>query len=108
MSEMNTPIENTTTKKRARRHYDAEFKRAAVEHCARHGGDLSRTAGELGVNYWTLRDWVEAARPPAAPPATPRTVAEWEAENRRLKVELARVTEQREILKKSLGILSIP
>ena len=108
MNQTNTPKENTTAKKRERRHYDAEFKKAAVAHCARHGGDLSRTAGELGVNYWTLRDWVEAARPAAAPPGTPRTVVEWEAEVRRLKTELARVTEQREILKKSLGILSIP
>ena len=108
MNETNTPEESPTTQKRPRRHYDAEFKRAAVEHWARHGGDLSRTAGELGVNYWTLRDWVEVARPSAPPPAAPRTVAELEAENRRLKIELARVTEQREILKKSLGILSIP
>ena len=108
MNQTNTPKENTTAKKRERRHYDAEFKKAAVAHCARHGGDLSRTAGELGVNYWTLRDWVEAARPTAAPRAMPRTVAEWEGEVRRLKSELARVTEQREILKKSLGILSIP
>ena len=108
MNETNTPKENTTAKKRPRRHYDAEFKKAAMEHCARHGGDLSGTASELGINYWTLRDWVEAARPTAAPPATPRTVVELETEVRRLKSELARVTEQREILKKSLGILSTP
>ena len=108
MNETNTAKENTILKKRLRRHYDAEFKKAAVEHCARHGGDLSGTAAELGINYWTLRDWVEATRSEAAPPAAPRTVAELEAEVRRLKSELARVTEQREILKKSLGILSIP
>ena len=111
MNETESTNENTTkntTTKRPRRHYDAEFKKAAVEHCARHGGDLSGTAAELGINYWTLRDWVEATRPTAASPAVPRTVAELEAEVRRLKSELARVTEQREILKKSLGILSIP
>jgi transposase-like protein len=108
MNETNTPEKNPTAKKRERRYYDAEFKKAAVEHCARHGGDLSGTAAELGVNYWTLRDWVEAARPTDVSPATPRTVAELEAEVRRLKSELARVSEQREILKKSLGILSIP
>lgn len=96
MNKTHTPKENTTAEKRSRRHYDAEFKKAAVEHCGRHGGDLSRTAGELGVNYWTLRDWVEAARPTSAPPGTPRTVAELEAEVRRLKSELTRVTEQRE------------
>ena len=108
MNQINTPKENTTQSKRPRRHYDAEFKKAAIEHCARHGGDLSGTAAELGINYWTLRDWVEAARARAALPATPRTATELEAEVRRLQGELARVTEQREILKKSLGILSIP
>ena len=107
MNETN-PTDTNTKEKKPRRHYDAEFKKAAVEHCTRHGGDLSATAGELGVNYWTLRDWVEAARPKAAGPSAPRTVVELEAENRRLRGELARVTEQREILKKSLGILSIP
>ena len=96
MNETNTSKENTTAPKRARRHYDAQFKKATVEHCARHGGDLSRTAGELGINYWTLRDWVEAARPTNSRPAAPRTVAELEAEVRQLKSELARVTEQRE------------
>ena len=78
------------------------------EHGTRHGGDLSGTAGKLGIHYWTLREWVEAARARAALPATPRTATELEAEVRRLQGELARVTEQREILKKSLGILSIP
>jgi transposase-like protein len=108
MNETNTLKENPTAKKRPRRYYDAEFKKAAVEHCERHGGDLSGTSAELGINYWTLRDWVEAARLIATSPAAPRTVTELEAEVRRLKSELARVTEQREILKKSLGILSIP
>ena len=96
MNQTNLSKEKPAAAKRPRRHYDAEFKKAAIEHCARHGGDLSRTATELGVNYWTLRDWVEAARPGATTSATPRTVAEWEAENRRLRSELARVTEQRE------------
>jgi transposase-like protein len=107
MNETNNPKQNSPTK-RTRRQYDTAFKRAAVEHCARHGGDVSGTANELGINYWTLRDWVEAARAVAAAPTTPRTVAELEAENRRLRSDLVRVTEQREILKKSLGILSTP
>ena len=100
MNETESTNENTTKKMtktaRLRRHCDAEFKKAAVEHCARHGGDLNRTAGELGVNYWTLRDWVEAARSTSTPAAQPRTGAELETEVRRLKSELARVTEQRE------------
>ncbi len=95
---------NKTTKK-TRHKYTAEFKTQAVAHVQRRGGDLTRTAAELGVNYWTLRDWLEAAQRPE-PPARPGSVVELEAENRRLKAELERVTEQRDILKKSLGILS--
>ena len=67
MNETNTPKEHTTKPKRERRHYDAQFKKAAVEHGARHDGDLSRTANELGINSWTLRDWVEAARTAGRP-----------------------------------------
>ncbi|MCE9611908.1 MAG: transposase [Chthoniobacter sp.] len=96
MNETNTPKEKTNALKRPRRYYDAQFKKAAVEHCERHGGDLSGTSAELGVNYWTLRDWVEAARGKTAGLAMPRTVLELESEVRRLKSELARVTEQRE------------
>jgi hypothetical protein len=28
----------------------------------RHGGDVTRTAQELGLNHWTLRDWMQAER----------------------------------------------
>lgn len=92
--------------KKERRRYDKEFRRAAVEHYKKHGRELSRTAQELGINHWTLRDWLDADKAADQPPKTERTVTELEAENRRLANELARVTEQRDILKKSLGILS--
>ena len=94
--------------RREHRHYDKEFKKSCVEHCRRAGGDVKRVARELGVNYWTLRGWMGEASEAGAPGAKPRTVEELEAENRQLKAELSRVTEQREILKKSLGILSRP
>jgi transposase-like protein len=38
MNETKPTNENPPQKKRSRRTYDAEFKKAAVEHCARHGG----------------------------------------------------------------------
>ena len=92
--------------KKPRRKFDAAFKAAAVEHCRLHGGNLFQAAQDLGINYWTLREWVERAKSP--PPSQPASLPELEQENRRLKAELARVTEQRDILKKSLGILSTP
>src|SRR5690349_11709138 len=99
--------------KKARRYYDEAFKKAAVEHCQRNDGDVSGTASELGINYWTLRDWVDGARAArnhaaGASDLRARSTTELESENRALKAELARVREQRDILKKSLGILSNP
>ncbi len=85
--------------------YDEAFKRSAVEHYQRHGSTIQRTAQELGINYWTLRGWIQAQCPPQASPVV-RNLSEAETEISRLRAELARVTEQRDILKKSLGILS--
>lgn len=91
--------------KKTRHKYTAEFKAQAVAHVQQHGGDLTRTAAELGVNYWTLRDWIEATQRTERP-LQAGALADLTAENRRLKAELERVTQQRDILKKSLGILS--
>ncbi len=85
--------------------YDEAFKRSAVEHYQRHGSTIQRTAQELGINYWTLRGWIQAQCAQQAPP-TLRNLSEAESEIARLRAELTRVTEQRDILKKSLGILS--
>ncbi len=89
----------------SRPRYDAAFKRSAIEHHRRHGGSIMRTAQEWGINHWALRDWIRAERAQQAPPPAVRNLSEAEAEISRLRAELARVTEQRDILKKSLGIL---
>jgi transposase len=98
------PAEPKANKPRPR--YDAAFKQSAVEHCLRHGGNIKRSAQELGLNHWSLRDWLQAHRRKTQPPAPARSAAELAAENARLRTDLARITEQRDILKKSLGILS--
>lgn len=66
---------------------------------------MAQVASALGVNVWTLRDWIEQSRPPkpAGPALSPEAL---QAEVYRLRQELERVTQQRDILKKSLGILS--
>ena len=51
---------------------------------------------------------MQADRRQQQPPAPALTLADTQAENTRLRAELARVIEQRDILKKSLGILSPP
>jgi transposase len=109
MNETTAPTPTTNgPAQRVRRHYDAAFKQSAVAHCQRHGGEVKRTAQELGLNHWTLRDWLQAERSKNQPPPPALTLVEAQTENARLRVELARVTEQRDILKKSLGILSHP
>lgn len=65
-------------------------------------------AAELGINAQTLKLWKQQQTVVPAPTAAPRTLETVEAENRRLRRELAGVIRQREILKKTLGIISAP
>lgn len=81
--------------------YDEAFKRQAVEHWIRSGQPGTQIAGELGVSYPALKEWKRRYHGDATPAR-----ADLEAENRALKAELCRVREQRDILKKTLGILS--
>jgi transposase len=81
--------------------YEEAFKRQAVEHWLRSGENGTQIAKEMGVSYPSLKEWKRRY----VGEATPQR-ADLEAENRALRAELARVREQRDILKKTLGILS--
>ena len=83
--------------------YDQAFKRQAVEHWIKSGKRGTRIAAELGVSYPSLNDWKRRYRGNAMPGG-----ADLVAENRALRAELARVREQRDILKKTLGIFAEP
>ena len=83
--------------------YDEAFKRQAVENWIRSGKSGTQIAGELGLSYPSLKEWKRRYHGDATPER-----ADLEAENRALKAELLRVREQRDILKKPLGILSEP
>jgi transposase len=83
--------------------YDEAFKRQAVENWIRSGKSGTQIARELGLSYPSLKEWKRRYWGDATPQC-----ADLEAENRALRAELARVREQRDILKKSLGILSEP
>lgn len=92
----------TTPVSQAKR-YDDAFKRQAVELWIKTGKPGTQIARELGVSYPGLKDWKRryygAATPERDDPAK---------EIRALKAELARVREQRDILKKTLGIFTEP
>jgi transposase-like protein len=84
--------------------HDETFKRAAIELWLSSGKQAKQIAYELGISPWNLRDWKKRYRPVASGPA--RSLGEVEAENRTLREELQRVKNQRDILKKTLGIIS--
>jgi transposase len=88
--------------------YTQEFKRSVVDHLLSSGKSQQQVAQEFGVNHWTLREWKRqygaAAKAPDAPmPASPEAMRQ---EMEQLRKELARVRLQRDILKKTMGILS--
>lgn len=93
---------------RERRRYTEEFKRSAVDHWLNSGQSALRVARELGISAYNLRDWryryAPAAKAVDAP--VPESPEAMQAEVCRLRKELARVTAQRDILKKTLGIVS--
>lgn len=94
---------NTAVSPTSPRRYDAAFRQQAVEHWLRSGKPGTQVAAELGVSYPALKSWRRSYTGDALP-----TAADLAAENRALKAELARVREQRDILKKTLGILAEP
>jgi transposase len=78
--------------------YTAEFKRDAVFQVTDRGYSVKEVSGRLGISTKSLYDWIKQYKKPES-----LRVKETEQarENRRLKAELARVTEERDILKKA-------
>jgi transposase len=93
-----------------RQRYDQAFKLEAVrlwESSGRAGEDI---AHELGIRLGALYRWRQASRLPRAAGAIglPVGQAALESEVVRLRQEVLRLTEQRDILKKAAGILCEP
>jgi len=104
---------NQTPAKRTYRKFDETFKREAVQNWLSSGKSADVIAGELGINSNLLYAWRKSFAPAeaggrAAEGAKPATLAEalirLEADQR----EIRHLREQRDILKKTLGILSEP
>jgi len=95
-------------KRREAKRYDEQFKRSVVEHWLSSGQSAVKIAKEFGVNAWNLRDWKRRYAPPpkGAEDPVPESPAEMKREIEQLRKELARTIHQREILKKTLGIIS--
>jgi transposase len=78
-----------------RRKYDLTFKREAVKHWLASGQSAERVARELGIGAERLYVWKQRLRPPNASESE-----DLRAQLEATRQELARVTEQRDILKK--------
>lgn len=83
--------------------YAATFKREAVENWLKSRKPGTQIAGELGISYPSLTEWKRRYLGAAMPQRD-----DLAAENRARKSGLARVREQRDILKKTLGIVTEP
>lgn len=78
--------------------YTDEFRAEAVKQVIERGFTVVDVASRIGIPKHTLYGWVQAAKKTV--PAPGATVAPSDsAEIRRLKAELRRVTEERDILK---------
>ena len=77
--------------------YTPEFRAEAIRQVTERGYPVREVARRLGVSSFSLYKWLKGAN------KTPRLVAKEDlcAENARLKAELKRVEEERDILKKA-------
>jgi len=92
--------------------YSREYKQEALARWKNSGRSAARVAAELGIRAPLLYRWAkqlrQAAQQGGLPELRAARVEELEARIRHLTEENAKLLEQREVLKKSLGILSEP
>ena len=87
-----------------RRKYSDEFKQEAVKLAQRGDVPVNQTAKELGVNTEMLRRWVKEFG--TRPDGSRGMSVQQHSELIRLRRELRRVTEERDILRKAMGIFT--
>jgi len=78
--------------------YSAEFKEEAVRQVTERGYSVKEVAKRLGVSEHSLYKWVRLARPASKEASE---LEQSRLENQKLKAELRRLQEERDILKKA-------
>ena len=94
---------------RSKARYTEEYKQEALELWRNSGRSAAKVAAELGIRAPLLYRWARPKRQAdrsKAELSAGQSIEQLEAELRRLRAENAKLLEQREVLKKSLGILS--
>ena len=82
----------------SRPRYTEEFKIEAVKQVVERGHRVAEVAERLGVSGHSLYNWIKRYDKPVE---QRQEDVDLQAENRRLKAELKRVSEERDILKKA-------
>ena len=80
--------------------FSYDFKRDAVRQIIVRGYAVREVSERLGVSTYSLYKWMKLC----AKAGSQTSSSDREAENRRLKRELARMTEERDILKNRSGL----
>lgn len=102
---------NQASTKRTYRKFDESFKREAVNHWLTSGKSAETIAQELDIDSNLLYAWKKRFAPAdaggrAAAGAKPATLAEAQAQLDAAQREIRHLREQRDILKKTLGIIA--
>jgi transposase len=96
--------------RKTRRHYDQQFKVDAVRLLEESGRPLAEVARELGIGRSELRRWKKQQYRPGQPASAVfpgnGNISPEKKELEELRRELARVKEEREILKKAMAVFS--
>lgn len=86
--------------------FSEEFKESAMQLALNSDQSVSQVARDLGISIGTLHNWLYKRRLKESEEQAPKVKESLEEENRRLRKELARVKEEREILKKATAYFS--
>jgi transposase len=81
--------------------YTAEFRASAVKLAIESDQPIAETAKNLGINANTLHTWIAKYSQPKSTEKPMRTDEHLYDELKRLKKEVARLTEERDLLKKA-------
>jgi transposase len=80
--------------------YTDEFRAEAVRMVLEENNSVPQVAMNLGINVWTLKEWMKKHRESTRSKESKRPET-FEEENRRLKREIMVLEQEREILKKA-------
>lgn len=93
---------------RPKKIHSEEFRRSVVDHLISSGKSAAQVAREFGISPEKVRQWKLRYGPAVSPidAAAPKSPEDLARENRELRRELARAIMQRDILKKTIAIVS--